>query len=591
MMTNTKTLCLVALLTGWMLCQGSVSAAETDPRADAMNATVWRTENRIVDVHTHIESSPERFNRAIGIFNVMGVGCAVELGSGTLTRTEEGGPSAFEQKKTLADQVCPNRFMHAMLLDYRGFEDDDWSERAVEQVNRAHAAGASGLKEFKRLGLTVRDGNGKLIRVDSPKLDAVWQRCGELNMPVSIHVGDPQAFWEPYDENNERWEELRDHPGWWFGDPNKYPTREALLEQFLRIVERHPKTTFIGVHFANNPEDIEWVDRNFDKYPNLMCDIAARIPEIGRNQPSRLRELFVKHQDRILFGTDFMVYGRMILGSAGDDERPTDEDALTFYRKCYRFFETDDRDWEHMTPIQGSWTINSINIPSAVQRKVYFDNANRVFARSIPPRTLKAVRIEQDFEVDGKLDDAPWSKAPIERIETTLKSAEARPQLATSVRALWSNRFLYIAYEAPYTALTMNKTPSEDERLGLWNDDVVELFLAPNPEQPEIYQEYEWAPNGEQLDLKVEPSNKDFAWSSGMESRVVIDEANKIYRVEARIPMSSVTDQTAKIGTRWKINLYRNDVASQTFLAWRPALRPTAHTPNRFGWLELIEKP
>ena len=591
-----KLICFFTWFAVWFLCLSFSclnlsQAEETDPRADALSAAVWRQEKRLIDVHTHIEGQPERFRRAERILDAMGIGCAIELGSGTLTPTANGGPSAFEKKKAVAEDTCPNRFMHAMLIDYGGFERDDWSERAVQQVNQAYAAGACGLKEFKRLGLTVRDGNGKLIRIDDPKLDAVWRRCGELKMPVSIHVGDPQAFWEPYDENNERWAELRDHPNWWFGDPKKYPAREELLEQLLRVVQRHPTTTFVGVHFGNNPEDIAWVDRSFDKYPNYLCDIAARIPEIGRNAPEPLRKLFIKHQDRILFGTDFMVYARMILGSAGDDERPTDEDAINFFRKCFRFFETDDRNWVHMTPIQGDWTINSINLPPTVQRKVYFDNANKLFARSMPPRTLQAQRIEEDFEVDGKLNDPAWSTAPTERIEYALRNAEARPELSTSVRALWSNAYFYLAFEAPYTKLTMKKAPPAEERLGLWNDDVVELFLAPNPKQPQIYQEYEWAPNGEQLDLRVEPTNKDFPWSSGMESKVVIDESTKVYRVETRIPMSSVTTDPVSAGTRWKINLYRHDVASKSFLAWRPTLNGSAHTPDRFGWLELIDKP
>ena len=79
-----------------------------------------------------------------------------------------------------------------------------------------------------------RDGSGKLIRIDDPKLDPVWKRCGDLGMPVSIHVADPKAFWLPYNPTNERWKELKDHPAWWFGDTNKYPSHEALLGALRR---------------------------------------------------------------------------------------------------------------------------------------------------------------------------------------------------------------------------------------------------------------------------------------------------------------------------------------------------------------------
>ncbi|WP_442485710.1 amidohydrolase family protein [Aeoliella sp. SH292] len=563
---------------------------ETDPRTDALSADVWRKERRLVDMHMHIESKPERFERAVGIMNAAGVGLGVELGSGTVV-APEGENSGIEKNMEIAREVAPGRFLNYMILDYSGFEKDDWGDRAVAQIEKAHALGVAGVKEFKRLGLTVRDANGRLIPVDDPKLDPVWKRCGELCMPISIHVGDPKAFWEPYNESNERWEELKDHPSWWFGDPKKYPTREVILEQFLNIIAKHPETTFVGVHFANNPEDIDWVSRNFDKYPNMMGDIAARIPEIGRGDPEKLRAMFIKHQDRLLFGTDFQVWDRMILGSAGDDERPTDYDALVFFQKCFRFMETDDRDWAHMTPIQGSWTISSINLPAEVQRKVYFDNANKLLARSLPAPTLQAVRAAEPVKLDGKLDDAVWSKAPFARIEYTLEESDPRPDLSTAVRAAWDDDYLYLAYEAPFTELTMKDPVPSDERLGLWNDDVVELFVGTDLENINAYDEFEWAPSGEQLDVRLNLPEKDFPWSSGMESKALIDRENKLYRVEARIPISTFTESTPKVGTRWRAALYRNDAANDVFLAWRPTLKATAHVPERFGWLELVDEP
>ena len=355
----------------------SARAQETNPRADALSPEVWRREHRIVDLHTHIEGAPERYQRAIRIMDAAGIGLAIELGSGTLTPIKDG-PSEFEKAQAISSEVCPGRFVHYMLNDYRGWDDPDWSDRAVDQVNAAHKCGAAGLKEFKRLGLSLRDGKGNLIKVDDPKLDPVWKRCGELGMPVSIHVGDPQAFWEPLNEQNERWEELRDHPAWWFGDPKKYPGRMELLDALIRVIERNPKTTFVCVHFGDNPEDVDWVDRQLDAHPNMMIDLAARIPEIGRGDQAatdKLRKFFIKHQDRIFFATDFQVASRLTLGSAGDAERPTDHDGVVFFQKCYRFLETADRDWAHMTPIQGRWTISSINLPPEVLRKVYFDNA------------------------------------------------------------------------------------------------------------------------------------------------------------------------------------------------------------------------
>jgi len=556
-----------------------------DPREAAFASDVWRNERRIIDLHQHIEAAPERFHRAVKILDQSGVGLGVVLGAGTVT-SKDGMPSDFQKARELAESLYPGRFLHHMLLDYKGWDDADWSERAVQQINEGHRLGASGLKEFKRLGLFLKNGAGKLIRIDDPKLDPVWQRCGELDMPVSIHVGDPKAFWLPYDETNERWTELKDHRSWWFGDPALHPPRMELLEALNRVIQRHPKTTFVCVHFANNPEDLDWVETSLDQFPNMYADMAARIPELGRHDPAKVRRLFEKHQDRILFATDFMVYNKLILGSGGDHENPTDEDGVEFFTKCWRWMETDDRDWAHMTPIQGNWLISSINLPPAVCRKIYFDNARRLFARSMPLPTVKARRIDRDFVPDGHLNEPEWAQARSVPLEYGSRDSHARPDLSTPVRLLWSDRFLYLSYECPYEQLSIWSPPQKEERLGLWDYDVVEAFIGPDPERMNRYLEFEWAPSGESLDLKLDLPEKDFDWTANAESAVVVNEAKKIWRVEVRIPLSSLSDAAPEVGTRWKINLFRHDRHDKAFLAFSPTLTNTFHAPARFGWLE-----
>jgi hypothetical protein len=106
-------------------------------------------------------------------------------------------------------------------------------------------------------------------------------------------------------------------------------------------------------------------------------EVGKHCPEIGRRDPAFVRKLFAKHQERILLGTDFQVYDRLTLGSGGDDE-PDDAAAATFFKKHWTFFETLERGFPHMTPIQGNWTIDAIGLPAPVLRKIYFDNAARI---------------------------------------------------------------------------------------------------------------------------------------------------------------------------------------------------------------------
>jgi len=555
----------------------------------AAAAADWRTERRIIDLHQHINCTPEHLARAVRILDRAGIGIGVNLSGGTTT-SEPGKLSEFERNRANSERLFPGRFILYMNLDYRDWEAPDFSERAVRQVESGWRNGAAGLKEYKRLGLYLRDGEGRLLRIDDSKLDPVWKRCGELGMPVSIHVADPRAFWLPYDDRNERWRELKDHRAWWFGDPNLYPPREELLAALDRVIGRHPATTFVCVHFANNAEDLDWVEESLDRHPNMMADLAARIPELGRHAPEKVRRLFLKHPDRILFGTDFQVYGQLTLGSGGSGPAPTDEDAAVFFDKHWRWLESDDRQFEHMTPIQGDWRIDAIGLPVPVLRKVYFDNARRLLGRSLPPPTLKASRVRGEPVVDGVLDEPAWREAEIARVEWRLKEGSPEPELSTRVRALWTDQYLFLGYECPFTELTVFEGPDlARERSGLWDRDVVEAFIGTDPARPGHYFEFEVSPSGEHLDLELGGKSKSLDWNSGFKSSVSVGPEEKVYRVEMRIPLKALSDRVPAAGTRWRLNLYRHDVAHRAFLAWNPTATATAHTPEKFGVLEFGE--
>jgi predicted TIM-barrel fold metal-dependent hydrolase len=329
--------------------------------------------------------------QAVRVMDAAGIGVAIDLSGGTVTHAK-GQPSQFQETKRLLDEAFPGRFLVYMNLDYTHWDAPDFARQAVAQVEEGARLGAAGFKEFKRLGLYLRDGKGRLLRVDDPKLDPMWSALGRLGMPVSIHVADPKAFWGPYDSTNERWKELKDHPRWWFGDPKQYPPREDLLAALSRVVGRHPETTFVCVHFGNDAEDLDWVGAQLDAHPNMLIDIAARVPEFGRDDPERVRAFFLRYEDRILFATDFSVapvqvapahtadatHSRMVLGSGGSGPPPTEAEAVDFFRGHWRYFETDDRDIPSMTPIQGDWTLHGIHLPVEVLEKLYFGNAERL---------------------------------------------------------------------------------------------------------------------------------------------------------------------------------------------------------------------
>jgi len=259
--------------------------------------------------------------------------------------------------------IAPERFRIFGGVDWSQWEDkgDRFPEWAASRLRIQKERGAQGLKIWKGLGLHVRDHIENLIKADDARLVPIWETAGELGLPVMIHLADPVAFFDPVDEINERWEELREHPEWAVTSP-AFPPFMRILESLSNLVIRHPNTIFIGAHVGCYAENLTWVGSLLDRCPNFYIDISARIGELGR-QPYTTRRFFVQYADRILFGSDM----------------GPDVDA---YRIIYRFLETDDEYFNYSTgdiPQQGRWNVYGLFLPDEVLKKVYSQNAERVF--------------------------------------------------------------------------------------------------------------------------------------------------------------------------------------------------------------------
>lgn len=335
------------------------------PQSDAARVHV-----RKIDMHTHF--GPAAASRMIALMNAYGIDTVVNLSG--------GGPGHGLEEQLAVAAKYPGRIVVFTMPDWReALRGPGYGSRMAEALERAHALGARGLKITKGLGLNYTDASGALIAVDDPELDPLFDKAGELGMPVAIHTGDPVAFWLPPTPANERYEELSVHPEWsFYGRP--VPSWEALHAQLERRIARHPKTIFIAVHFGDAPEYPERVAAMLDRYPNLYVDTAARIPEIGRHPADTMHALFVAHADRILFGTDLGVGvapGDLMLGSTGADP-PTQADVDRFFSSTWRYFETDDRQFDHPTPVQGTWKIDGVGLPPDVLKKIYAGNAARL---------------------------------------------------------------------------------------------------------------------------------------------------------------------------------------------------------------------
>ena len=355
-----------------MLCAAAASTFPARPVAPA------------VDAHTHI--APTEHARAARHFDAAGVDWAVNLSGGW-----PGGPLEAQLEAARAE----GRVSTAVSLPWRFSSHPRFVPVAVELLEAATRLGVRALKIEKALGLSARDLDGERLPVDSRRLDPIWAAAGRLGLPVMIHTGDPAAFWEPVTPDNERFRELSVHPGWSNHGVPGLPSFEALLSELERVVARHPGTVFVSVHFGNHAEDPAAVAAQLDRYPNLRVDLAARIVELGRRDPSGLRALFVRHAGRILLGTDLGLWprGGVMLGSTGDTP-DTDDEVPGYYRAHWAWLETSAR-IPSPVPIQGDWRITGIALDVATARRIERDNAEALFGP--PPWRARAAARHPPF--------------------------------------------------------------------------------------------------------------------------------------------------------------------------------------------------
>ncbi len=345
-----------------------LSEFRPEPSLVVPRTTIGRARFPIVDVHSHFRirrsDSIEALREYVAMMDRRGIALSISLDGGT-------GDALREHLRRL-DEAAPGRFLVFAHLDFRGDGDpqrpetwacnrSDFIRDAVERLREAKTLGAVGLKFFKELGLGYRHADGSLWRIDDPRLDPIWQVCGELGFPVLIHTADPSAFFRPIDATNERWEELERHPDWSFHGRD-FPSRDELHAQRNRVIERHPGTRFIAAHLGNDGEDLAQAAEWLERYPNLMLEFASRISELGR-QPYSARRFLRKYRERILFGTD----------------GPWPEERVELY---LRFLETEDEYFpysEKPFPPQGFWRIYGVGLDDATLRSIAYENARELF--------------------------------------------------------------------------------------------------------------------------------------------------------------------------------------------------------------------
>lgn len=312
---------------------------------------VTRAKFPFIDVHNHqfnmtsqdlseLTKQMDKLNMAVMV-NLSGRG--------------RGSTDHLEKSLENVKQSFPKRFIVFTNMDFAAIDDPEWQGRMVKQLEDDVKKGANGLKIYKSLGMFNKDSKGNRIHIDDPRIDPIWAKCGELGIPVLIHAADPRQFWQPIDKNNERWLELKTHPG--RRHDNDPVSWETIIAEQHNLFKKHPKTKFINAHLGWYGSDLQKLASLMDQFPNMYSEIGAVIAELGR-QPRAARAFLIKYQDRVMFGKDSWV--------------PEE------YETYFRVLETADEYFPYHKRYHAFWRMYGLDLPDEVLKKLYYKNALNV---------------------------------------------------------------------------------------------------------------------------------------------------------------------------------------------------------------------
>ncbi len=253
----------------------------------------------------------------------------------------------------------PDRFEVWCGIDFSGFDQPGYAQRAMAELVRCKAAGATGVGELSDKGRGMGATSNRLgMHIDDPRMDPILEKCADLRLPINIHVGEDKWMYEPMDASNDG---LMNAWKWRIAKGEGVLEHDEVVASLERAVKKHPRTIFVACHLANCCSDLNRIGSMLDESPNLFVDISARFAELSPI-PRTASGFFSRYQDRIMYGTDMNTEPEM-------------------YRVTFRLLETAD---EHFYPVyfrKYHWPMHAWALPDPVLKKVYRDNALRVVLR------------------------------------------------------------------------------------------------------------------------------------------------------------------------------------------------------------------
>ncbi len=297
-----------------------------------------------IDVHSHAYAKNRQdIDRWVQNLNQAGIGRTVVLTGAVGARFD----SLYAEYSRY-----PDRFEVWCGFDLAGFDQPGFGPASVAELERCIRIGAKGVGELVDKGKGISYNRKPTIHPDDPRMDTLFEKCADLQLPVNLHVADPIWMYQPMDSTNDG---LMNALEWRLDNKPRIVDHAGMMTILEHTVKRHPRTTFIACHFANLCCNLDELSRLLDQHSNLYVDNSARFAETA-SIPRFTTRFYQKHANRILYGTDM-----------GTD--------VSIYRITFRILETLDEHFYETDQFGYHWYLNGLGLNDPVLKRVYRENA------------------------------------------------------------------------------------------------------------------------------------------------------------------------------------------------------------------------
>lgn len=348
------------------------AAISTEPSAPPPYAAVHK-----IDIHAHIfESSidPSALADFAAMFRANNVSIV-----NVCNRGRDGSLETMHRIARDMHSRYPALFPFASSFDLTQIENPNYTNQVLAWLDNVYRDGAVMTKIWKEVGMEVRRPDGTFILPDDPIFDPIYEYLARHRKPLMAHIGDPIDGWLPLGPASPHYSYFSSNPQFHLYGKTNFPTHAQLIAARDHILQKHPRLIVIGAHFGSLEHDLDQVAARLDRYPNFYIDCAARTRDLTYQSRDKVRNFFIKYQDRILYGVD------MTWKPFAAQRPPTPQQRANFIKSLEQKYQRDYAYYSGNGPLtfEGRQT-QALALPNTVLQKIYRQNAERLVLHSSP---------------------------------------------------------------------------------------------------------------------------------------------------------------------------------------------------------------